>query len=94
MRLLLKLWPVLIPVVLYLAWHAYAKAKAKREGKTPPTLREGPWIWIIASMLAIAVILLLSLGLSTKPSNDGTYVPAHLEDGKLIPGKMEPTHRE
>ena len=51
-----------------------------------------PWSRGVVSTLAIAgllvaVIGLLAIGLSTR--NLGTYVPAHIENGRLAPGRFE-----
>jgi len=37
--------------------------------------------------LALAVIGMLALGLG--PREKGTYVPAHIENGRLVPGHFE-----
>ncbi len=37
--------------------------------------------------LALAVAGMVLLGLSTR--NTGTYIPAHIENGRLVPGRFE-----
>jgi hypothetical protein len=85
---LFRFWPVLIPLVIYLLWHWRAVARAKKQGTTPPSFRDGPWYWVILSMLGIALVCFLFLGL-THDAEKGQYVPPRLEDGRVVPGHIE-----
>jgi len=51
--------------------------------------------WSVKIMLSLTIVALLLmigsfiyLGHFTGMPHDGTYVPAHVEDGKLIPGQV------
>jgi len=37
--------------------------------------------------LVVAIVGMIMLGLSTR--NQGAYVPAHIEDGRLAPGRFQ-----
>ena len=51
--------------------------------------------WSVKIMLSLTIVALLLmigsfiyLGHFTGMPHDGTYVPAHVEDGKLVPGRV------
>lgn len=84
--MLIYLWPVLLPVVVYLGWLWLARRKARVSGHDVlPGLKDGPWVWMVAAslLIGIACFLLLGLGGETKRY----YRPAELRDGTLIEGE-------
>lgn len=86
--ILFRFWPVFLPIILYLAWLAFARRKAGKKGETKPTFWDGPW-WLPTSLtMALLIGCLLWLGLSADRI-DGTYVPAKLENGQIIPSRVE-----
>lgn len=86
---LFRFWPVLIPLVVYYLWHMNARRKAKKSGAALPHFRDGPWYWAVLASLLIAVACFLFLGL-THAENSGNYVPPHMENGTLVPGRVVP----
>lgn len=86
--LITRFWPALIPLILYLAWLAYARRKAEAKGEEKPGFTDGPWIWPVVLTLLLAIGGFLWLGLSATPE-DGAYKPAHMENGQLVPAKVE-----
>lgn len=90
MRLFLfRFWPVLIPLIIYWVWLKRVGRKATIEGKPVLRFRDGPWYWAVLSSLLIAVGIFVMLG-SELHEGRGTYVPAHMENGKLIPPQVNP----
>ena len=87
--LVTRFWPVLLPLVLYLVWLAYARRKAGKAGEKKPEFFDGPWLWPTMASLALTIGAFLWLGLSQEPVN-GTYIPAHVVDGKLVPAQTIP----
>ena len=81
-----KLWPILIPLVLYLIWLIYARITHK-EGKKP-TIGDGHFKQVIFSMLAIAVMIFVYLFVIIE-QKDESYVPSTFEDGHLVPSRVE-----
>ena len=75
-----------LPFVLYWLWLKYARARGK--GPDEVTNRH------IAALAAAGLVLgglgfwLIGHGDSSAPKS--VYVPARIEDGKLIPGRFEP----
>lgn len=87
--LLLRLWPIWIPLLLYLVWLFLAAKRAKKTGEPRPRLKDGPWLTTLLAMLGMTILMLIWLGFSGEPV-DGTYVPAQLIDGELVPGHIVP----
>jgi hypothetical protein len=82
MRLLFTIVvPLLLPAVVYLLWLRFAVAGG--DG------REKPWLWLVAAGVALAAIVVGALTLSREVT-DGVYVPPHMEDGRLVPGRISP----
>ncbi len=88
--LLVRILPLLVPVILFLVWYYMARRRAGKTGGPQPTWQQAPWGWIAFSGLLVLVIGLVSFRLSIGESPEGTYVPPRLEDGQVIPGHMDP----
>ena len=86
--------PLIVPAVIYFLWLRFRGGAREREH---------PWPWLIgagspfmrahglaicAGILLTAIVLAGFALLSGTP--DGIYEPAHLEDGKLVPGRFRP----
>lgn len=90
MLLLLRLWPVLIPLVIYSLWMFHKRGKARKVGADLPRFfKDGPWFWAVVASLATGLVMLLVVGLS-HDSSTGNYVPPYMEDGRIVPGRIEP----
>tara|TARA_R110000787_G_scaffold274979_1_gene383201 strand:- start:44688 stop:44981 length:294 start_codon:yes stop_codon:yes gene_type:complete len=91
-RLLLTyILPLIFPLLVYLAWNAYARSKAKRSGGVPPSLERGPIFWAIVAGFILLVTSLLTLAVLGGDSPDsGQYVGPRYEDGKIIPPTFIP----
>ncbi|MBI1237049.1 MAG: hypothetical protein GC188_10245 [Alphaproteobacteria bacterium] len=86
---LFRFWPVLIPLLVYLIWHAYTRRKALKSGQTPPRFRDGPWFWIVLLSLGTGFACFVSVAMMTEPQK-GDYQPPHMENGVLVPGRVVP----
>lgn len=86
--LLFRLWPALIPLLMYYIWHVSVCRKAEKNGQPKPKFRDGPWYWAVLASLAVGAACLLFLGASIEPQT-GTYVPPHMENGVLVPGQVK-----
>lgn len=79
--------PLLLPTVLYLTW---AILSAGKDGKPKlPAWQNGPWFWLA---VAGAVLLAIVMGFTAWETGvqPGTrYIAPHLEDGRVIPGRVE-----
>ena len=86
-RLLLTyILPLVLPLLVYLAWNAYARSVAKRNGAEPPSLERGPIFWsIVAGFVLLVASLLVFAVLGGDAPDAGKYVAPRYEDGKIIP---------
>lgn len=86
---LFRFWPVLLPLAVYVLWILYRQHRAKKTGAPVPGFKDGPWVWVVLSCMVLAIIGFILLGLSHQPS-EGEYIPAHMENGQMVPAKVIP----
>ena len=83
--------PIALPSLLYLSWLAYENRRIARGGEgVLRRWQEGPWAWLFAAGVALAVTGTLMLSLLGGFGTEGRYVPPHVEDGRIVPGHVEP----
>jgi hypothetical protein len=78
--------PLLLPFVLYFLWVAIERRRKAAGGWEA---RDTPWIWLSMTGLVLLIVSLLGAGLFIGSEPGGTYVPPHVEDGKVVPGRVE-----
>lgn len=77
----------LIPFVLYAAYLMASRSAMLHKSSWPLTVIG--WLIVAALVLVIASLLLLVRYSGAPPGS--TYVPAHMENGKFVPGMERPT---
>ena len=85
---LLRFWPALIPLLVYLIWHQAQRHKAKKAGEPLPHFREGPLYWMVLATLLVAGGCFVLYALM-QPEVKGEYIPPHMENGVLVPGTVK-----
>ncbi|HEX2113636.1 MAG TPA: DUF6111 family protein [Alphaproteobacteria bacterium] len=92
LRVLLEyIVPIVLPSLLYLAWIAYENRRIARGGEgVLRRWQEGPWAWLFAAGVVLAVAGTLMLSLLRGYGIEGQYVPPRVEDGRIVPGHVEP----
>ena len=123
LKLLLKIWPAITPIIIYCFWlfvqsiikKTIAKNTHKKLGKIieatyqefdsnteKPThnqvnsqekisdfsLNNKNFIIVLYFSFFIAIICFLFFAISVPRIENGKYVPAHIEDGKITTGKI------
>lgn len=86
--IIFRLWPALIPLLIYWLWYRVAVRRALKAGLPKPRFRDGPLFWAILASLAVAAACFLWLGAQLE-SHKGDYVPPHMENGRVTPGHVE-----
>lgn len=86
---LLRFWPVFVPLLGYWLWLAVVRRRARKAGRPLPRFRDGPWYWAVLGGLATGVFCLLFLAAGAG-GQKGEYIPAHMENGTLVPGTVRP----
>lgn len=88
--ILLRIWPALIPLLLYLVWLYYRKKRVGHEDEMPPVeLFRGPLFWSLVASLVLLLISLLFFGVAQPTKREGQYVPPHFEGGKISPSRID-----
>jgi hypothetical protein len=83
--------PIVLPSLLYLAWLAYENKRVARGGEgVLRRWQEGPWAWLFAAGVVIAVAGTLMLSLLQGFGTEGRYIPPHVENGRIVPGHVVP----
>lgn len=86
--IIIRFWPVFIPVLLYLVWHEVRKRKARKAGDEPAHIAEGPWVSVLLATLALAVVCVLWFGFTVEKRTDVQYQPPQMKDGQLTHGRF------
>ena len=84
MRLLLQyVLPFLLPFLIYAAYVALTKHRAPRG----LDLDEKTWLVLGGAGLMLLTISLVTWTVLTGSPPDEIYVPPHLQDGRVVPGR-------
>ena len=84
MRILLQyVLPFLLPFLIYAAYLGLAKHRTPRW----LDLNEKEWLVLGGTGLALLTISLVTWTLLSGSPPDEIYVPPHLEDGRIVPGR-------
>jgi len=79
--------PLLLPTALYLLW-VITFGPDRRDGATER--RALPWVWLAGSGVALLVVVLFVVTVGFGTPQEGVYVPPRWENGRIIPGHIEP----
>ncbi len=80
---------VLAPAIIFMIYMIVARKVRLSKSDTARMLRELPWLRLLAIGVLLMAASLIAFSLSTGDERGGTYVPPHLEDGEVVPGKVE-----
>ena len=83
-RVFFDLLLFLLPFALYAAYLRL------RERDEDTTAKQHPWTALFVSGLLLVAASFVLWGLVENANQRGVYVPPHLEDGRLIPGRVIP----
>jgi hypothetical protein len=84
--LLVRFWPVWIPLLVWLIWY-FGWGRKKQKAKGLAAWEQRLWLWATLLSLGLLAACIILLGVS-EPAVEGTYVPAHVHDGELVPGHI------
>ena len=86
--LLTVLLPMALPATVYFLWFANERRKAIAAGEPEkmPRLGDVPWFVLGSAGIVIAVLVLFASSIYSGDEPGATYVPPHLEDGRVVPG--------
>jgi hypothetical protein len=77
--------PLIVPSLLYYLW-------LRATGRLIAGIGVAalPWPWLIASGVALTVLVLVVVTVHYGNSPTGAYVPPRVEDGRVVPGHVVP----
>ena len=88
LRLLVTiLLPLFLPTALYLLWVTLLRP-ARRNGTT--LWAALPWLWLAAGGVVLLVIVLFVVTVHFGAPQEGVYVPPRWQNGRIVPGHIEP----
>jgi hypothetical protein len=85
--------PLVLPTVVYLLYVTTVEARraqAAQEGHAAPWWVEAPWPWLVGGGVVLTGLTLGAIALTGGDAPGEVYVPAHMEDGRLVPGTTRP----
>ena len=79
--------PLVLPTLLYLLW-----LRLVRRWQPPglPGWAALPWVWLTGTGVLLLVLMLLVMNTHFGVTTPGIYVPPRWQDGRIIPGHIEP----
>jgi cytochrome c biogenesis protein CcdA len=95
-RILLEVvLPIVLPTLIYLGYIRVERRRAAAAGNPNlvPWWVSTPWLVLAGAGVFAAALVLSIVVLRSGDPIHGVYVPAHLENGRLIPGHVEPPAR-
>lgn len=92
--ILTYLVPLALPTAVYLLWFwltrqraASGQAAVAAEAEEGEWWRTVPWAWLALAGIALVGATLFVFALSGGGTPGETYVPPHVEDGRVVPGR-------
>jgi hypothetical protein len=82
--------PLLAPTAIYLLWMWLANWSRPGEAAGWNGL---PWWWLAGTGVLLLALVLFVVTVPSGTSVSGTYVPPRWENGRIIPGHIEPDRR-
>ena len=79
--------PLLLPTALYLVWLRIAH-RSQQDGAVHWVAL--PWLWLAGAGALLLALVLFVVTVHFGTSTPGTYVPPRWEDGRIVPGHVEP----
>ncbi len=88
--ILLRAWPALIPIIIYLGWLYYMKKRAGDGEKPPVEVFRSPLYWTLILSALMVMASFVFYGISMEPRRDGQYVPPSFDGETLSPARTAP----
>lgn len=83
---------LLLFAIPFIVWALYVLMVQRRSLAAGGAFNDAPIAWLLGAGTAMVAAGLVYLAVfSGTPAGEGQYVPPRLEDGRIIPGHIEPT---
>ena len=82
--------PFLMPIAGYAVWIWYRTNHAQTHGGEAPKFEQGPWplMLFLGAVLSFGILAVGALNTGGSPGD--IYIPPHVENGKIVPGRTQP----
>ncbi len=81
--------PLVLPTALYLLWLRF-RPNAAAVGPEEDPGAALPWFWLAVSGAVLLALVLLTVSIHFGTATPGVYVPPRWQDGRVVPGHLEP----
>jgi Family of unknown function (DUF6111) len=79
--------PLLLPTAIYLLWVRLAQGPQPAESGRWAAL---PWVWLAGTGFVLLALVLFVVTVHFGTATPGVYVPPRWENGRVVPGHIEP----
>ena len=79
--------PLLLPTIFYLLW---LRAVRWSEAGGAIAWHKLPWVWLVLIGVALTALVLFVVTVGFGTATPGIYVAPRFENGRIIPGHIEP----
>ena len=83
-------FPIVLPALLYGLWMAAERRRVEAGGGEKPSWTDAPWLWLLALGVFFAGLIAAAIAVFGGGSSSGVYVPPELQDGQVVPGRIQP----
>lgn len=83
---LIEAFLFLLPLILYGGYLYLIKRKQDREGAR---WKNAPYLWLILGGFGFMAAGMLVMAYLSGEDPAGAYVPAHMENGRIVPGEVK-----
>jgi hypothetical protein len=90
--LLLKFWPVLLPLGFYFLWMFIMSRRMGGRERIAEHIRKGLLFWAIISTVVLTIGAFIYWGVSQGDNSAETYVPATTVNGVVVPAHTDKAH--
>lgn len=82
--------PLIVPTAIYLLWVTIVGATHEGGATSWAAM---PWLWLAGAGALLLAAVLLFVTVHFGAPQEGVYVPPRWEDGRIIPGHIQPNAR-
>jgi len=91
--------PLVLPTAVYLLWMRLTHWSPGRSQGSEQGLERGepvrwsalPWVWLAAAGALLLALVLFVVTVHFGNPQPGTYEPPRMENGRIVPGHIEPS---
>jgi hypothetical protein len=81
--------PFLLPIAVYALWVWYRTGYVAKHGGEAPRIEKGPWPLLLFAGALLTVVVMGAVAVTSGKPAGSAYEPAHIEDGRIVPGNLE-----